>query len=84
MKLIGNLPIRFKLWCISLTAFILILMIAFFGYNGISHLRDVIDVIKDVQVTSDAHQAKVNPRKTGIFFILVWYLAGKYGMIMLE
>ena len=57
MKLIGNLPIRFKLWCISLTAFILILIIAFFGYNGISHLRDVIDIINDAEVTSEAHQA---------------------------
>ena len=75
MKLIGNLPIRFKLWCISLTAFILILMIAFFGYNGISHLRDVIDVIKNVQVTSDAHQAAEVAQRyilivTAISFIL--------------
>lgn len=75
MKLIGNLPIRFKLWCISLTAFILILIIAFFGYNGISHLRDVIDIINDAKVTSEAHQAAEVAQRyilivTAISFIL--------------
>ena len=70
MKFIGNLPIRFKLWCISLTAFVLILFIAFFGFNGINQLRTSIDAVDDAQMTSIAEKT-AKSAQTNILIVTV-------------
>jgi len=76
MKLIGNLNIRFKLWCISLSALVLILIIGFSGYQGISVLRDTIDIIEDTQITSKAHETAQSAQRNIIFVTLISAVLG--------
>lgn len=76
MKIIGNLNIRFKLWCISLTALVLILIIAFSGYLGISTLRETIDIIQDTQITSKAHETAKSAQMNIIFVTLISCVLG--------